>query len=249
MRVVYNGLFLEFHWEINLAHKSEFSIEGLREYNQSSAVRWIISHCWEHKAFFITGLLGFASGYIAFSAARVLFGRGAALIIEGGDPRSIIAISLAVLIVSVWDGIGSLIGSMSMVILSTRVERDTRHELYASLLGKSQTFHDQQRVGDIMARATDDVRQLHFVIHPGIMFMFDMVLGFAVPIIYIAAINLELLLGATALCLVLRRNRAPLHAPPPTCHDEPAHAIWCSQRPPRRDNQRHRNCQGSGTGD
>ena len=194
MRVVYNGLFLEFHWEIHLAHKSEFSIEGLREYNQSSAVRWIISHCWEHKAFFITGLLGFASGYIAFSAARVLFGRGAALIIEGGDPRSIIAISLAVLIVSVWDGIGSLIGSMSMVILSTRVERDTRHELYASLLGKSQTFHDQQRVGDIMARATDDVRQLHFVIHPGIMFMFDMVLGFAVPIVYIAAINLELLL-------------------------------------------------------
>ena len=177
-----------------MAQKSEFSIQGLREYNQSGAVRWIISHCWEHKTWFIVGLLGFASGYISFSTARVLFGRGAELIIEGGDFRAVIAVSLAVLIASVWDGIGSLIGSMCMVILSTRVERDSRHELYASLLGKSQTFHDQQRVGDIMARATDDVRQLHHVIHPGIMFIFDMVLGFAVPIIYIAAINYELLL-------------------------------------------------------
>ena len=177
-----------------MAHKSEFSVEGLREYNRSSAARWIMSHCWEHKTYFLLGLLGFASTYIAFSTARVLFGKGAELIIEGGDAQAVIAVSLAVLIASVSDGIFSLIGSLSMVILSTRVERDARHELYASLLGKSQTFHDQQRVGDVMARATDDVRQLHFVIHPGIMFIFDMFLGFAIPMIYIAAFNLELLL-------------------------------------------------------
>ena len=177
-----------------MAHKSEFSIEGLREYSRTGPVRWIISHCLEHKLYFFVGLLGFASAYFSFSTARVLFGRGAELIINGGDVRAIIAVSLGVLIVSVWDGLGSLVGSLAMVILSTRVERDSRHELYASLLGKSQTFHDQQRVGDVMARATDDVRQLHFVIHPGIMFIFDMVLGFAVPILYIAFINWELLL-------------------------------------------------------
>ena len=123
-----------------------------------------------------------------------MFGEGAALIIEGGDASAVVAVSLAVLFFSTWDGIGSLLGNLAMNLLSTRVERDSRHELYVSLLGKSQTFHDQQRVGDVMARATDDVRQLNFVIHPGIMFMFDMVMGFAVPITYIAFINLELLL-------------------------------------------------------
>ena len=174
--------------------KSEFSVEGLRDYDRSGPARWIISHCFEHKLYFFVGLLGFTLTYLAFSAARVLFGRGAELIIDGGSAQAVIAVSLAVLIFSVSDGLFSLMGSMSMVILSTRVERDSRHELYASLLGKSQTFHDQQRVGDIMARATDDVRQLNFVIHPGIMFIFDMVLGFAVPMLYIAAINLELLL-------------------------------------------------------
>ena len=178
-----------------LNHKSEFSIEGLREYNRSGPARWIISHCFEHKPYFLVGLVGFALTYITFSGARVMFGRGAEIIINGGGAQAVVAVSLAVLILSVSDGLFSLMGSMSMVILSTRVERDSRHELYASLLGKSQTFHDQQRVGDIMARATDDVRQLNFVIHPGIMFIFDMVLGFAVPMIYIATINLELLLA------------------------------------------------------
>ena len=95
-----------------MAHKSEFSVEGLREYNRSSAARWIMSHCWEHKTYFLLGLLGFASTYIAFSTARVLFGKGAELIIEGGDAQAVIAVSLAVLIASVSDGIFSLIGSL-----------------------------------------------------------------------------------------------------------------------------------------
>ena len=177
-----------------MAHKSEFSIEGLREYNRRSPVRWIISHCWEHKLYFIIGLAGFLSAYFSFSTARLLFGQGADLIIEGGDARAVISVSLAILFFSVWDGISSLFGNLAMTILSTRVERDSRHELYASLLGKSQTFHNQQRVGDIMARATDDVRQLNFVVHPGIMFIFDMVMGFAVPTLFIAFVSLELLL-------------------------------------------------------
>ena len=177
-----------------MVQKSEFTIEGLREYNRTGAVRWILSHIWEHRLYIVLGLAGFLSAYFSFSIARVLFGKGAELILEGGDMAAVIAVSLGVLFTTVWDGVGSLIGSLSMVILSTRVERDSRHELYASLLGKSQTFHDQQRVGDIMARATDDVRQLNFLIQPGVMFIFDMVLGFAVPILFIAIINLELLL-------------------------------------------------------
>ena len=177
-----------------MVQKSEFTIEGLREYNRTGAVRWILSHIWEHRLYIVLGLAGFLSAYFSFSIARVLFGKGAELILEGGDMAAVIAVSLGVLFTTVWDGVGSLIGSLSMVILSTRVERDSRHELYASLLGKSQTFHDQQRVGDIMARATDDVRQLNFLIQPGVMFIFDMVLGFAVPILFIAIISLELLL-------------------------------------------------------
>ena len=47
-------------------------------------------------------------------------------------------------------------------------ERNIRDELYVSLLGKSMTFHNLQPVGDTMARATNDVREINFMFSPGI---------------------------------------------------------------------------------
>jgi ATP-binding cassette subfamily B protein len=49
-----------------------------------------------------------------------------------------------------------------------RIERDVRDELYASLLGKSMAFHDLQPVGEIMARVTNDVREMNLMMNPGI---------------------------------------------------------------------------------
>lgn len=64
-------------------------------------------------------------------------------------------------------------------IIGQRLERDTRAELYASLLGKSMTFHGLRPLGDLMARATNDVREINLMLNPGVnlvvgsaMFMF-----------------------------------------------------------------------------
>jgi ATP-binding cassette, subfamily B, bacterial len=53
-------------------------------------------------------------------------------------------------------------------LIAQRVERDIRDELYVSLLGKSMTFHSLQSVGDTMARATNDVREVNLLFSPGI---------------------------------------------------------------------------------
>jgi ATP-binding cassette subfamily B protein len=68
-----------------------------------------------------------------------------------------------------------------------------REELEISLLGKSQTFHNRQRTGDIMARSTDDVRQLGMMITPGIALIYDSVLFIIFPIAMIGTIHLQLL--------------------------------------------------------
>jgi ATP-binding cassette subfamily B protein len=86
------------------------------------------------------------------------------------------------------------IGGLMIETLAQRLEADSRQELYTSLLGKSQTFHNRQRVGDIMARATDDVRQLNFMLSPGLRFIYETVLGIFVPLLYIAFIQFDLLL-------------------------------------------------------
>ena len=53
-------------------------------------------------------------------------------------------------------------------LLGQRLERDIREELYLSLLGKSMTFHNLQPVGDTMARATNDVREIGLMFNPGL---------------------------------------------------------------------------------
>ena len=58
--------------------------------------------------------------------------------------------------------------NFSSAVTGERMERDMREELYVSLLGKSMTFHDLQPVGDTMARATNDVRELNLMVYPGI---------------------------------------------------------------------------------
>lgn len=58
-------------------------------------------------------------------------------------------------------------------IIAQKIERVVRQELYVNLLGKSMTFHNLQSVGDLMARATNDVREVNYMFSPG----FNLVIG------------------------------------------------------------------------
>jgi len=71
-----------------------------------------------------------------------------------------------------------------------------------SLLGKSQTFHNRQRVGDLMARAANDVRQLNLMTNPGIFLILDSFSGLFIPIIIMGFIRLDLLLTPLLFTLV-----------------------------------------------
>lgn len=177
-----------------MAQKSEFRIEGAWQYDRRSPLRWMLSHAWRHRRFLLTGLIGYLVAYSSFSYGRILIGDAADQILNPQGIEQVIRVSVTVLLILSLDGLGSLMGSISLETLANRLERDARHELYTSLLGKSQTFHDRQRVGDVMARVSDDVRQLNFTISPGVIFVFDMTLGFIVPMTFLATINLQLLL-------------------------------------------------------
>lgn len=173
---------------------SEFTVQGLPKYNHTSAARWILSHLWQHRLF-VAGTLGFSLiSYFLYSQGQVMIGVAAQEIISPTAADALLQISLVTLAVFVISGITGLVQALSLEVLAQRLEFSARHELYASLLGKSQTFHDRQRTGDIMAMATDDMQQLNVMINPGILFIADIVLGFSIPTIFIASISVELLL-------------------------------------------------------
>jgi ATP-binding cassette, subfamily B, bacterial len=70
------------------------------------------------------------------------------------------------------------------------------------LLGKSQTFHNRQRVGDLMARAANDVRQLSTMIVPGCNLILESISGLAVPIVFIAFLDWRLLAAPVLFVIV-----------------------------------------------
>jgi ATP-binding cassette subfamily B protein len=68
-------------------------------------------------------------------------------------------------------------------LIGQRLERDIRDELYASLLGKSMTFHNDQPVGDTMARATNDIREINLMFSPGLNLVMGSAIFLIVPLI------------------------------------------------------------------
>nr|WP_255603617.1 ABC transporter ATP-binding protein [Oscillochloris sp. ZM17-4] len=135
-----------------------------------------------------------------YAGAQVLIGRAVDEIISPSGPSGLMIITLVILSVMVGDGLSGLLGSLSAESVAARFEADARQELYESLLSKSKGFHDRQRAGDIMARATDDTSQLSHMIAPGGTLVSETVMGIVIPLTYIAFIRLELLL--VPLCFV-----------------------------------------------
>jgi len=194
------------------ALKSEFTVEGAYHYNRSSTARWIFSHLWKHKLLLGVTLGGYSLSMILNNVAPLLLGQAMGEILHPTAENALLRIALAILTVLVLNSVFNLVGSFTNEGLGKGFAADARQELYASLLGKSQTFHDRQRVGDIMARATDDVNLLSDMIAPGASFIFSVVTGFATPILFIGLVDPRLLLvpvlyAAVYTVMVLRYSR------------------------------------------
>ncbi|GAB4411025.1 MAG: ABC transporter ATP-binding protein [Anaerolineales bacterium] len=170
--------------------KREFTVASEYRYNRAGPLRWIVSHIlrypWLPGA---TMLLAIAVSILT-STNSVLVGRAFDLVATPGTtPAMVLHAALVILAIGAGQGIAQLLRNLAVEMLAQLVERDARDELYLSLLGKSLTFHGRQRIGDIMARATNDVHMLNLMISPGLVFIFAALVGLIVPI---AAIPLNL---------------------------------------------------------
>jgi ATP-binding cassette subfamily B protein len=164
-------------------------------YDQRSVGSWIFSHIWRYWYFALLSVGGLIGGWLSYTAAQRLIGSAAdAILVPSGSADPLFGFAIAILLLLIGDGIFNLIGSLSAENIAARFEADAREELYRSLLGKSQTFHDRQRTGDIMARATDDTSRLSDMIVPGGTLLFETFLGLIVPITYIGLVKPDLLI-------------------------------------------------------
>ncbi len=158
-------------------------------------MRWILSHLFRYPWLPVAVTLAAVVNNLAHSFVPVLIGRSFDLVLQD-EWETAVLLSLAMYSfgASILQSIFGLTRNYSNEMIAQRIERDTRDELYSSLLGKSQTFHGKQRIGDIMARATNDVRTLNIMFSPGFLLLVDGFLGLVVPIVFIGLIDVRLLL-------------------------------------------------------
>ncbi len=174
--------------------RREFTVEGEFVSDRRSPVRWIISHILRNKLA-LSIFIGFTLlASILTSMTSVLTGQAFDNVIDDDGSR-LGVIALAILGVVLVRGVLDLAGRFAISVLGMRLARDARDELYISLLGKSQTFHNRQRVGDIMARANNDMTQLAMMMNVGVDLILDSTLTVIVPVIFIGLIEPQLLLA------------------------------------------------------
>jgi ATP-binding cassette, subfamily B, bacterial len=148
---------------------AEFVVSHAPIVDRRSPGRWIVSHVARHGWIVGMVLVG-AFGNAALAAfVPVYIGQAFNLILGGGEVLpGLVRLSLLIMGSQVLRGALQLGRNFGAELIGQRLERDIRAELYVSLLGKSMTFHNLQPVGDTMARATNDVREINMMFNPGL---------------------------------------------------------------------------------
>ena len=174
---------------------SEFVVDQHWTSNTSGPLRWIWSHIRRNPLLIAAIFVGGAGNAGLAAALPVLIGIGFDAVVGDGEPNLRLLLIVALIMVGsqLLRSVLQLGRNFGSEVLGQRLERDARQELYASLLGKNMGFHDLHATGDLMARATNDVRELALMMAPG----FNLVIGslnfLIIPLIIAPTIHPDLL--------------------------------------------------------
>jgi ATP-binding cassette subfamily B protein len=148
---------------------AEFSLERPHVYDRTHPVRWIWSHARRHAWIIIMMVLGAVGNAALAAVVPVLTGDAFnAMLKPVPDTSVLIPLALIIGASQIIRGVLQLGRNFGAELLAQKLERQVRDELYLSLLGKSMTFHNLQPIGDTMARATNDVREVNYMFSPGV---------------------------------------------------------------------------------
>jgi len=174
---------------------AEFTLPRAPASDRRSPRRWIASHVARHAWIVVMLLVGAVGNAALAAVVPLVIGQAFNLVLGGqADAAGLARLALIILVSQLVRGLLQLGRNFGAELLGQRLERDIRAELYLSLLGKSMTFHNLQPVGDTMARATNDVREVNLMFNPGL----NLVIGSAnfliMPLIVAPAIHPSLVL-------------------------------------------------------
>jgi len=177
------------------AAATEFEASNVIRGDRRSAPRWILSHV-RRQRWPLFWLVSGAFTNAAFAAAiPILIGYAFKSILQSPpDYHGLVFAAVWLVITQTVRAAWQMGRNFGSEVIGQRLERDARAELYASLLGKSMTFHSLRPVGEIMARATNDVHELNLMLNPGINLIVGSGMFLVIPLLVAPTIHWSLLL-------------------------------------------------------
>jgi ATP-binding cassette subfamily B protein len=156
---------------------AEFTLPDRRKTNQSGPGAWLLSHFVPYWYIGVILLLGAIGNAALAGVVPVKIGEAFDEILKSPPNVQVLwPIAVYIVVSQLIRGVLQYGRNFGAELLGQFFERDIRDELYVSLLGKSMAFHNIQPVGDTMARATNDVREINFMFNPGL----NLVIGSAI---------------------------------------------------------------------
>ena len=165
---------------------AEFTLARRHTSDRGGPVRWIWSHAARYWWIIILIFVGALGNAALAAVVPVLTGQAFnAMLAANPDTGVLLPLALVIGGSQIVRGVLQLGRNFGAELMAQKIERDIRDELYLSLLGKSMTFHNLQPVGDTMARATNDVREVNYMFSPGINLVVGSFLFLVMPFFFV----------------------------------------------------------------
>ncbi len=173
----------------------EFSVTAPIKSNHNSPLRFILSHIFRHPIAALLLVFGaFSNAFLAGVVPGAIGSAFDAIRLMNEDSLRLALNSVLLIIGSqTLRSVLQFIRNFAAEVFAQRFERDIRDELYASLLGKSMSYHDMQPVGETMARVTNDVREMNLMMNPGVNLITGANMFLMMPAVYAPGIHPQLI--------------------------------------------------------
>jgi len=181
---------------------AEFTLHRKNKFEHSTAVRWILSHTKPYWLIMVMIFAGAIGNAVLAVVVPVLTGDAFnAMLKSPPDTSVLLPLAITIGVSQIIRGALQLGRNFGAELMAQKMERDIRDELYLSLLGKSMTFHSLQPVGDTMARATNDVREVNYMFSPGVNLVVGSFMFLLMPLLFASRYHISLI--ATPLIFII----------------------------------------------
>ena len=152
-----------------------------------------------HRTQLLLGTLAVAAGSVAAVVPPRFIGQIIDGLNHGTTTDAIVGLSLLALFFSALEAVFRAAGRYFMMNTSRFIEYDMRNDLFAHLQRMHLGYFQHQRIGDLMARMTNDLSATRMMQGPGVMNIVSTTTTFAFTIISMVGLSLKLTLISVVL--------------------------------------------------